>query len=74
MFKLKDTRGDESHTLGFAVVTWVVGTSAFLYKLATEHPYALDSYGIFVATAVSPFVIREYIKRNKTSRRSNEDG
>ena len=65
MIKIKDTRGNESNTLGFAVVTFLVGTGAFLYKLPTETPFGLAEYGAFVVAAVLPFVAREFIKKDK---------
>ena len=64
MLKMKDSRGNNSHTLGFAITTFLVGTGAFLYKLPTETPFSLAEYGAFVMAAVAPFVVREFIKKD----------
>jgi hypothetical protein len=65
VIKIKDSRGVHSHTLGFAIIAFAVGTFGYLYQLFIGQPYTLLDYGTFVATAILPFVIREYTNKVK---------
>jgi len=66
MIKLKDSRGQDSLTLGFVVLSWIAGTITFMLA-AYKGEYFLAEYGMFVGTSLAPFMFREWQnKGNKT--------
>ena len=64
MIKLKDSRGKESHTLGFVYIAFTVGTIAFLYATYKSGIADLVGYGGFVFGSMMPYVIREWKEKD----------
>lgn len=63
LFKFKDSRGRESTTLSFVLLSWLAGTGAFIYSLVTDHPYGLTDYGLFVGAVLAIWLGREWTEK-----------
>lgn len=69
MLKMKDSRGNESITLGFVIIAFIIGNIAFVYPLFHGESADLAGYGMFLSGAILPYVAREFIEKKRYRRR-----
>jgi len=64
MIKMKNSRGEPSSTLGFAVLSWIAGTGVFILA-AWKGTYLLAEYGIFLTGTIGTYVFKEKTDKDR---------
>lgn len=65
MMKMKDSKGNNTVTLGFVTSAFIVGTVGFIYSFLNGNPVDLMGYGVFITGSIFPWLVREYTEKVK---------